>query len=68
MTENLSDYLDRIKFPKDSRVYLKKIKISKKEQFVKFVLQQADESIEVLDNLKTLLSELINTLITKEGS
>lgn len=68
MTETLSDYLNRIRFPNDLRVYLKKIKISRKEQFVKFVLQEADESIEVLDNLKTLLSELINTHITKKGS
>ncbi len=68
MTETLSDYLDRIKFPKDSRVYLKKVKISKKEQFVKYVLQQADESIEVLDNLKILMSELIRILISKEES
>ncbi len=66
MTETVSNYLDRIMFPKDSRVYMKKVKISKKEQFVKYVLEQADESIEVLDNLKTLLNELIEILIIKD--
>ena len=66
MTETVSNYLDRISFPKDSRVYLKKVKISKKEQFVKYVLKQADQSIEVLDNLKTLIGEMINILVTKE--
>jgi hypothetical protein len=66
MTETVSNYLDRISFPKDSRVYLKKVKISKKEQFSKYVLAQADESIEVLDNLKTLLNELIEILIIKD--
>lgn len=67
MTETVSNYLDRIKFPKDSRVYLKKVKISKKEQFVKYVLKQAKESIEVLDNLKAIMNELIKILIKKEG-
>lgn len=66
MTETVSNYLDRIKFPKDLRVYLKKVKISKKEQFVKYVLEQANESIEVLNNLKTLLNELIEILIIKD--
>lgn len=66
MMETVSNYLDRIMFPQDSRVYLKKVKISKKEQFVKYVLEQADESIEVLDNLKILLSELIEILIIKD--
>jgi len=68
MTETVTNYLDRIEFPIDSRVYLKKVKISKKEQFAKYVLQQADESIELLDNLKTLMSELIKILIPKEES
>jgi len=68
MTETVSNYLDRIEFPKDLRVYLKKVKISKKEQFVKYVLKQADKSIEVLDNLKKLLSELIKTLINNKGN
>lgn len=66
MTETVSNYLDRIMFPQDSRVYLKKVKISKKEQFVKYVLEQAVESIEVLDNLKTLLNELIEILLIKD--
>lgn len=66
MTETVSNYLDRIKFPKDIRVYLKKVKISKKEQFVKYVLKQAGESIEVLDDLKSLLNELIEELIIKD--
>ncbi|MFL1896648.1 response regulator [Aquimarina sp. 2-A2] len=65
MTETLTDYLNRINFPNDLRVYLKKIKISKKEQFIKFVLKEANKSIEILDNLKSLLSELINKHITK---
>ncbi len=66
MTETLSNYLDRINFPKESRVYLKKVKISKKVQFVKYVLEQADVSIEVLDNMRTLLNELIEILIIKD--
>ncbi|MBS3993789.1 MAG: hypothetical protein KGZ87_08735 [Bacteroidetes bacterium] len=59
MTETVINYLDRIMFPNDLRVYLKKVKISKKEQFTQYVIQQSIESIEVLDNLKILMSELI---------
>lgn len=66
MTETVSNYLDRKMFPQDLRVYLKKVKVSKKEQFVKYVLEKATESIEILDNLKILLKELIEILIMKD--
>lgn len=64
MNETVSSYLDKIGFPNDLKVYLKKVKISKKEDFTSYVLDRATESIEILDNLKYLMNDLINVIIS----
>jgi CheY-like chemotaxis protein len=62
MSETVTNYLDRIKFPKDLRVYLKKVKMSKKEQFTQYVIQESKDSIETLNNLKIVMSDIIKAI------
>jgi len=66
MNETVSAYLDKIKFPNELKVYLKKVKITNKEQFTEYVINRASESITVLDNLKLMLNELINILLSSK--
>jgi len=64
MNETVSTYLDKINFPSDLKIYLKKVKIGSKEQFSEFVINRSSESIEVLDNVRLMLNELINILLS----
>jgi hypothetical protein len=64
MNETVSTYLDKINFPNDLKIYLKKVKIGNKEQFSEFVINRSSESIAVLDNVRLMLNELINILLS----
>jgi len=60
MSETVPDFLERIEFPLELGIYLKKVKLSKKEVFVKELILQSQESISLLDNLKILLEDIIS--------
>lgn len=64
MSDTVSSYLDSIEFPNELKIYLKKVKINNKEQFTNYVIGEADKSIAILDNLKLLIDELVNLLLS----
>lgn len=63
MTETIPEYLKRIDLPSELYVYLKKVKLSKKEQFISYVLDESQKSMAILDNIKSLMDDVLKPLI-----
>ena len=63
MTETIPDYLDRISFPKELSVYLKKVKISKKETFTNYIIEKSRTVDGVLENIKALMDDILKVLL-----
>lgn len=61
MSETVPEFLERIEFPNDLSIYLKKVKLSKKEKFAKEIIIQSKHTPSLLDNFKTLISDVISS-------
>ncbi|WP_417354444.1 response regulator transcription factor [Flavobacterium sp.] len=58
LEENIFDYLTRKNIPSDSLLYLKKVKISKKDTFRRYIDSLTDKN-DVYKNFKILIEELL---------
>ncbi len=59
MSETVPEFLDRIGLSNDLKVYLKKVKVSNKKDFAKYVVEQSQTSTKILDGLKELVEYLL---------
>jgi len=63
MDENVSEFLERKGLNANEKLYLKKVKLNKKQTFANYVLKEADKDKTILDDMKSILKDITNKLL-----